>query len=181
MNSLKSTWRTRAAKYPSRATPLNIGASVAPAFDARGRHAAHPAALAQKWLFRRNGHLLQLIARSGQAYICQKELPMSLDAYLAAATEHEEAIAAVKKLETIISRGADAMKTWPKAHVDGLPNVGWPPDVIVSPFRIDAATWPTPQQIAEALTRYHSTRNSAQRAYDLVPEPQRKHLAFPRP
>jgi hypothetical protein len=103
----------------------------------------------------------------------------AIEKYQAAGIELKNAIASAERLVKIIRDGALVLQDWKRVMVSNA-QVGFPAEVALtrSPS-INASDWPTGQQLAEALRRYHNARGDLRRAYDAIPEAQRDAIRGP--
>jgi hypothetical protein len=74
--------------------------------------------------------------------------------YLAALRELQQREGEVLRVVATIQMAAKALERWQAVHVAHA-GVGFPKEVVMVGRAIDAATWPTGQQLADALAAWH--------------------------
>ena len=80
------------------------------------------------------------------------------------------AIAGAERLSQMVSNGAPVLRNWRGGMVSNS-QVGFPAELALGPTpSINASEWPTGQQIAEALGRYHKAKSELRMAYDAIPD-----------
>lgn len=84
----------------------------------------------------------------------------------------------VVRLVTTIQKAAAALERWEAAYVVGT-GAGFPKEVTMAGRAIDAATWPTAQQMADTLAAWHDSAERAQNAWARLPAAARATLPTP--
>jgi len=91
--------------------------------------------------------------------------------YQTALREFEQATRRVERIVGIISDASSKLGDWQRVSVANI-NVGFPAEILRGPS-INGSDWPTAQQLAEALSQYHSTLHEAGNTYRRIPADQR--------
>lgn len=73
---------------------------------------------------------------------------------------------------------ADKLQDWKSVCVSNT-SIGFPGRVASSGISIDARDWPTAEQLAQALSSWHTTRNAAHNAWQMIPADRRLGLQPP--
>ena len=102
-----------------------------------------------------------------------------LSEYVAKLRELDEATAAVQRtVDLIHATSQDLQQDWRQVSVSNVTG-GFFDHVMASGRRINASQWPTGQQIADLLIRWHTLHFAAERAYSEFPEDQRAEIHPP--
>jgi hypothetical protein len=91
-------------------------------------------------------------------------MPDSSDAFSAAMAELDAATAVVKNMIQLIENGARVLQKWQTVAVVNIPEGNSLPGIRPS-GTINGLTWPTAQELGDALTRYHAALKKAQHAW----------------
>ena len=74
----------------------------------------------------------------------------------------------VKQIVAGVTSVANKLKDWPHVSVDGV-KFGFPTEVSSRPPVISPNEWPTLEEIAEALSTWHSDRSIVDNAWNAIP------------
>ncbi len=92
--------------------------------------------------------------------------------YQHALQEFEQSKARAERLVNTISDAADKLRRWTGVNVSNT-SAGFPIDII-NGSSINGKEWPSGEELAQALSRYHSTFHEAGNAYRRIPANQRQ-------
>lgn len=98
-----------------------------------------------------------------------------IEKYQQAVNELKASIAHAEQLVKVVSTGATILSSdWKHAMISGVQG-GFLPETALARDRpsISGREWPTAQQLADALQRYHKARSELQNAWDAIPGSQR--------
>jgi hypothetical protein len=98
--------------------------------------------------------------------------------YLDALRELQGREGEVLRIVTTIQRAAKDLEHWPAVCVVHA-GAGFPKEVTMAGRAIDASTWPTARQLADALAAWHETAEIARTAWARLPEETRSSLPSP--
>lgn len=98
--------------------------------------------------------------------------------YLDALRELQEREGEVLRIVTTIQRAAKDLEHWPAVCVVHA-GAGFPKEVTMAGRAIDASTWPTARQLADALAAWHETAEIARTAWARLPKETRSSLPSP--
>lgn len=98
--------------------------------------------------------------------------------YLDALRELQEREREVLRIVTTIQRAAKDLEHWPAVCVVHA-GAGFPKEVTMAGRAIDASTWPTASQLADALAAWHETAEIARTAWARLPKETRTSLPSP--
>ena len=100
--------------------------------------------------------------------------------YQQAAATLKATIAEAERVVRVVTGGASALREWRKTMVSNSKG-GFPMEIGLSPHSpsINASEWPTGQQIADALQRYHQAKQALRNAHSAIPEGQRSVVQAP--
>jgi hypothetical protein len=98
--------------------------------------------------------------------------------YLDALRELQEREREVLRIVTTIQRAAKDLEHWPAVCVVHA-GAGFPKEVTMAGRAIDASTWPTASQLADALAAWHETAEIARTAWARLPRETRTSLPSP--
>lgn len=100
------------------------------------------------------------------------------EAYLECLRRVEECERGVLRVVTTIQDAAKRLERWQAVHVAHA-GAGFPKEVTMAGRGIDAATWPTAEQLADTLADWHSAAEAARVAWRHVPQEERAGLPPP--
>ena len=94
--------------------------------------------------------------------------------YQAAVAEIKTAFDGAERIKNIIARTSAALAVWKRAMISDVSG-GFPPEVALDPNNpsISGREYPSIEQIAAALQRYHAAKAELQKKYDAIPESER--------
>lgn len=97
-----------------------------------------------------------------------------IEKYQEALNELKASIAHAEELVKAVSTEATILRDWKHAMMSDVQG-GFPPEIALARDRpsISGREWPTAQQLADALQRYHKARSELQNAWNAIPESQR--------
>ena len=97
-----------------------------------------------------------------------------IEKYQQAVNELKASIAHAEQLVKVMSTAATILSGWKRAMISDVQG-GFPPEIALARDRpsISGREWPTAQQLADALQRYHKARSELQNAWNAIPESQR--------
>jgi hypothetical protein len=98
--------------------------------------------------------------------------------YLDALRELQEREREVLRIVATIQRAAKDLEHWPAVCVVHA-GAGFPKEVTMAGRAIDASTWPTASQLADALAAWHETAETARTAWARLPKETRTGLPSP--
>lgn len=103
-----------------------------------------------------------------------------IEQYQQAVAEVKAAIGEAERLVRIVSSGAAALREWKRMMMSNVQG-GFPMEIALSPHSptINGSEWPTGQQLAVALQRYHQAKQTLQNAYSAIPDSQRSVVQAP--
>lgn len=105
--------------------------------------------------------------------------PAPGDRYLDAWRDLQQHEREVLRIVTTIQEAARNLERWQAVHVAHA-GAGFPTEVTMTGRVVDASTWPTAQQLADALAAWHSAAEAAREAWHRdVPPEQRASLPPP--
>lgn len=97
----------------------------------------------------------------------------AIENYQQAVSEIQAAIHEAERMVQIVSSGAALLRNnWKRtmmSNVDG----GFPAEIALSSKSFNGREWPTGQQLADVLVRYHNACRNLQNAYRAIPDSQR--------
>ena len=96
--------------------------------------------------------------------------------YQQAVAEIQEAIREAERLVCIVSSGASALRDWRRMTMSNVEG-GFP--LLPHNPGINGSEWPTGQQVAAALQRYHRAKESLHNAYMAIPDGERAIVKTP--
>ena len=104
----------------------------------------------------------------------------AIEQYQQAVAEIKAAIGEAERLVRIVSSGATALREWKRMMMANVQD-GFPPEIALSPRSptINGSEWPTGQQLADALQRYHQAKQNLRNAYSAIPDGQRSVVQAP--
>jgi hypothetical protein len=103
----------------------------------------------------------------------------AIEKYQQAVNELKTAVSGVERIVKIVLEGASSLRDWKHALVANA-NGGFPPELGSSRNApLNATEWPTGQQIADSLIRYHDARFELRKAYEAVQDTHRGVLKPP--
>ncbi len=97
----------------------------------------------------------------------------AIEKYQAAVNELKAAVAAAETLVKHVLEGAASLRDWKHAMVANT-TPAFPSELGYQRHApLDALKWPTGQQLADSLIRYHDARSDLRKAYENVQETHR--------
>lgn len=104
----------------------------------------------------------------------------AISQYQQAVTNLKAAKSEAERVARVVSEGASALREWRKTMVSNAQG-GFPMEIALSRSNpnINASEWPTGQQIADALQKYHQAKQALGNAYSAIPEGQRRVVQAP--
>jgi hypothetical protein len=97
-----------------------------------------------------------------------------IEDYRNAAIEHKAAAERAKQIVERVHKGAEILQQWKSVIVADIAGAGFPEEIGLArkATEFDGANWPTGEQVAEALSAYHATRQRVFDRYDAIPKPE---------
>jgi hypothetical protein len=101
-------------------------------------------------------------------------MPTAIELYKQATDEVMDAMRNAERVAGIVRHGADVLGQWKRAIVANCQGA-FPPEIGMNPNAptINASEWPSGQQIADALGRFHDARIRLKNAYQAIPDSER--------
>ncbi|MFC0132015.1 hypothetical protein [Massilia eurypsychrophila] len=101
-------------------------------------------------------------------------MPTEIEEYQEALELHQASIQKCAKHADFIHHASKILDNWRTAMVSNT-DAGFPAELALSGRTptIDAAQWPTAQQIGADMAAYHATKSAAQQAHSRIPDAQR--------
>jgi hypothetical protein len=101
-------------------------------------------------------------------------MPTPIEDYRNAAIEHNAAAERAKQIVERVHKGAEILQQWQSVIVTNIPGPAFPEKIGLArkATEFDGVNWPTGEQIAEALSAYHATRQRVFDRYDAIPKPE---------